>query len=246
MAASATKPDPPRANRSAMPGVTAHAAGAALRCGATSGYLTLKTLIDRYVALAALLVAAPLLLYLVIRVRLDSPGPALFRQTRAGRGGRPFTLYKLRTMRTDVDPYGDSPQTGDDPRLTQLGRWLRETSLDELPQLLNVVRGEMSLVGPRPLYVQQIAEWNPRQRSRLLVKPGLTGLAQVNGRGALTLEEKLELDVRYVESISPRNDVGLIWQTLRSVWRQAGIYEVRYSRAQVRRGERSDEKAASL
>lgn len=208
----------------------------AMRCGATPGYLRLKDLIDRYVALAVLLIAAPLLAYLVIRIRLDSPGPALFRQTRAGRGGRPFTLYKLRTMRTDVDPYGDSPQAGDDPRLTRLGRWLRETSLDELPQLLNVVRGEMSLVGPRPLYVQQIAEWSERHRARLLVKPGLTGLAQVNGRGALTLEDKLELDVRYVESMSPRNDVGLIWQTIRSVWRQAGIYEVRYSRGQARRG----------
>jgi lipopolysaccharide/colanic/teichoic acid biosynthesis glycosyltransferase len=209
----------------------------AVRCGATPGYLRLKELIDRYVALAALIVAAPLLAYLIIRVRGDSPGPALFRQLRAGRHGRPFTLYKLRTMRTDVDPYGDSPNTGDDPRLTRLGRWLRETSLDELPQLLNVLRGEMSLVGPRPLYVQQIAEWNERQRGRLLVKPGLTGLAQVNGRGALTLEEKLELDVRYVESVSLRNDLGLIWRTLYSVWRKAGIYEVRYSRAQARRGQ---------
>jgi lipopolysaccharide/colanic/teichoic acid biosynthesis glycosyltransferase len=153
---------------------------------------------DRVLAAAALAIASPLFLYLAWRVRRDSPGAALFGQVRAGRGGQPFRMYKFRTMRTGVDPYGDSPQTGDDPRITRFGRWLRESSLDELPQLINVVRGEMSLVGPRPLYVQQIAEWDARQRGRLLVKPGLTGLAQIHGRGSLTIEDKLEYDVRYV------------------------------------------------
>jgi len=189
---------------------------------------------DRYVALAALLVVGPVLLLLAWLVRRDRH-PALFRQTRAGLGGRPFTLLKLRTMRPDADPFGDSPQSGQDPRLTRIGRWLRETSLDELPQLVNVLRGEMSLVGPRPLYMQQIQEWDTRQRRRLLVKPGLTGLAQLRGRGGLTLEEKLEWDVRYVETISLRTDLSILLQTFLSLWKRAGIYEVRYSRTKPRR-----------
>lgn len=190
---------------------------------------------DKYLSVVGLLVVGPLLGWLAWRIRRDSPGPAFFRQLRAGENGRPFRLWKFRTMRTDVDPYGDSPQTGDDPRITRLGRWLRETSLDELPQLINVVRGEMSLVGPRPLYLQQVAEWNERQRRRLLMQPGITGLAQINGRGSLTLEEKLEWDVRYVETASLRHDVGILWHTLGSVWRKSGIYEVQYSQRRARR-----------
>ncbi len=144
-------------------------------------------------------------------------------------------MYKFRTMRTDVDPYGDSPQTGEDPRITRFGRWLRETSLDELPQLINVARGEMSLVGPRPLYVQQMAEWDARQRGRLLVKPGLTGLAQVNGRGSLTVEDKLEFDVQYVETCGLFLDLKILWRTVFGVRSRTGIYEVRYSRDKDRR-----------
>ncbi len=207
-----------------------------IRCGATPSYLWLKHAIDRVVAAMVLLCVWPLLATMIWLVRRDG-SPALFRQTRAGHGGRPFTLLKLRTMRTGVDPYGDSPQTGEDPRITSLGRWLRETSLDELPQLINVVRGEMSLVGPRPLYLQQMAEWNARQRKRLLVKPGLTGYAQIRGRGELTLEEKLEWDVRYVQEIGLRADLHIIWDTLRSVWSRSGIYEVRYSTERERRSE---------
>lgn len=206
-------------------------------CAATPTYLWLKRCLDWYVALCALCAAAPLMLLIAWLIRRDSPGPVLFRQVRAGRNGRPFTLFKYRTMRTDVDPYGDSPQRGDDPRITRVGRWLRETSLDELPQLLNVLRGEMSLVGPRPLYLQQMAEWNARQRCRLLVKPGLTGLAQIHGRGSLTVEEKLEWDVRYVESISLATDVRIILATLTRLVRREGIYEVRYSRTRRRRTE---------
>ncbi|MFN0135947.1 MAG: sugar transferase [Phycisphaerae bacterium] len=198
-------------------------------------YFWLKGLIDRYFALLALIAAAPLMIYLILRVRSDSPGPALFTQTRAGLRAAPFTLYKFRTMRTDVDPYGDSPQSGRDPRLTDFGVWLRESSLDELPQLLNVVRGEMSLIGPRPLYIQQIPEWSERHKSRLLVKPGLTGLAQINGRGALTIEEKLEWDTRYVEEASLALDAAIIWTTIRQVVTRSGIYEVQYSTTQTRR-----------
>lgn len=206
-----------------------------VRCGAPPSYLWLKAACDRLIAVGALLLVWPALLWIAWRVRRDSPGPALFRQVRAGRGGRPFELLKYRTMRLDADPYGDSPQSAADPRITPLGRWLREKSLDELPQLINVLRGEMSLVGPRPLYVQQIAEWNARQRCRLLVKPGLTGFAQVLGRGSLTLEDKLELDVQYVQRLSLRTDLELIWKTLRGLWHGVDIYEVRYSQTRARR-----------
>jgi lipopolysaccharide/colanic/teichoic acid biosynthesis glycosyltransferase len=192
-------------------------------------YLWLKTAIDRYAALAALAILGPLMVVVALLIRGDSPGPAVFRQTRAGKDGRPFTLFKFRTMRADVAPYSDSPRSGDDPRFTRLGRLLRETSLDELPQLLNVLRGDMSLVGPRPLYMQQVPEWSPRHRGRLRVKPGVTGLAQVNGRGGVTIEEKLEWDIQYVENVCLRNDLGIIWQTFRGLWSRTGIYEVRYS-----------------
>lgn len=202
---------------------------------ASLSYSWLKRSVDAYLALVMLALAAPLMLMLVVLIRRDRYGPAIFRQVRAGRDGRRFTLLKFRTMRAGVDPFGDSPNSGSDSRLTPLGRRLRETSLDELPQLINVLRGEMSLVGPRPLYVQQIAEWNPRQRRRLLVSPGLTGLAQINGRGAITIEEKLEWDVRYVETASLRNDLGILWHTLLGVVRRSGIYEVQYSRRRARR-----------
>lgn len=187
-------------------------------------------------ALVALVLLAPLLLWIAWRVRRDGH-PALFRQTRAGLNGRPFALFKFRTMRPDTDPFGDSPQHGADPRITPVGRWLRETSLDELPQLINVLRGEMSLIGPRPLYLQQMAEWDERQRCRLLVKPGLTGLAQTRGRASLTIEEKLELDVRYVETIGPGTDLRIIWDTFRGLWQRGDIYEVRYSRDRERRSQ---------
>jgi lipopolysaccharide/colanic/teichoic acid biosynthesis glycosyltransferase len=206
--------------------------------GARPSYLWLKRQMDAYLSFVMLVLAAPLMLILAIMIRRGGSGPAIFRQVRAGRDGRPFTLLKFRTMRVDVDPFGDSPDSGADSRLTRLGRRLRETSLDELPQLFNVLRGEMSLIGPRPLYVQQVVEWSPRHRDRLLVKPGLTGLAQINGRGGITLEEKLEWDVRYVETVSLRNDLGVLWHTVRSLVQGGGIYEVQYSKTRARRRSR--------
>ncbi len=198
-------------------------------------YGWLKNALDRYLALVALLALAPLIGIIALLIRWDSPGPVIFRQTRAGRGGRPFTLLKFRTMRADVEPYGDSPQSGTDPRLTRVGRLLRETSLDELPQLVNVLRGDMSLVGPRPLYIQQMAEWNERQRLRLRVKPGLTGLAQVNARAAAPIEDKLEWDVQYTENVSLRTDLAIMWRTFLRLLRRSDIYEVQYSRKTNRR-----------
>jgi undecaprenyl phosphate N,N'-diacetylbacillosamine 1-phosphate transferase len=204
---------------------------------AGSMYEILKRVFDFLVAGVLLVILSALLLGIAVAIRLGSRGPAIFRQERAGRNGKPFTLYKFRTMRLDVDPFGPSPKSGEDPRLTRLGRFLRERSLDELPQLLNIVKGDMSLVGPRPLYVAQVGEWNERQRKRLLVKPGLTGLAQISGRGKLTLEEKLELDVKYVEQAGLWLDVRILLATVARVFARGGIYEKRYSQVEDTRGE---------
>ncbi len=196
-----------------------------------------RRMFDLAVACVALIVLGPFMLIIARRIRRDSPGPAVFRQTRAGRGMRPFTLYKFRTMRPETDPYGPSPHDAADPRLTRIGRWLREHSLDELPQLWNVLRGDMTLVGPRPLYVEQACSWTKRQALRLRVKPGLTGLAQVSGRAGLTIEDKLELDVEYVLRRSLRLDAFILARTLARLWRGGDIYEVRYSRDEERRGD---------
>ncbi|MCP4453455.1 MAG: sugar transferase [Planctomycetes bacterium] len=196
----------------------------------------MKRLFDLGVSLLALLMLWPVMLMIAVAIRVTSSGAAIFAQTRAGEHGRPFTIYKFRTMRIETEPYGASPQGAEDPRLTRMGQWLRETSLDELPQLFNVVKGDMSLVGPRPLYVSQMAEWNERQLKRLQVRPGLTGLAQTSGRGKLTIEQKLELDVQYTQTQSWMVDLQLLWRTVSQVFGRHSIYEIRYSESQVTRG----------
>ena len=175
-----------------------------------------KRVFDIVVAGMALAVLVPVFLLLAILIRVGSPGPAIFRQERAGKDMKPFTMYKFRSMRADVDRFGVSPSAAEDPRLTRLGRWLRETSIDELPQLWNILKGDMSLVGPRPLYMSQAREFTERERRRLQVRPGMTGLAQTRGRGEIPHEEKLELDVQYVEKQSVRLDLRILWRT---VWR---------------------------
>ena len=170
----------------------------------------IKRVMDVVLAGGALAFGWPFLAALAILIRIDSPGPAIFRQERAGRGGRPFRMLKFRTMRAGVEAFGASPSGPEDARLTRLGRWFRETTLDELPQFWNVLKGDMSLVGPRPLYVSQAEEFTAEQRRRLEVRPGLTGLAQVSGRGDISHEEKLRMDVRYVEQWSLWLDVKII------------------------------------
>ena len=197
---------------------------------------SLKRCVDLCLSLVALVLLLPIFALIAGLIRRDSRGPAVFRQERAGLRGRPFQFYKFRTMRLDADPYGASPKSGSDPRLTRLGRFLRETSLDELPQLVNILKGDMSLVGPRPLYVAQISEWNERQKQRLLVKPGLTGLAQTSGRGELTREEKLELDVCYVETAGLWLDLKIVLATAAQVLGRRAIYESQYSRFEKTRG----------
>ena len=186
----------------------------------------MKRILDILAGLIGLVMLGIPMLIIAWLIRRGSPGKALFRQERVGRGGRVFTMLKFRTMREGGDPFGRSPRSTDDPRLTRIGRFLRETSLDELPQLLNVLAGDMSIVGPRPLYQKQAEKWNTRQRRRLDVKPGLTGYAQVYGRGEVTHEEKLELDVYYVENRTVLLDVRLVLLTCRNVlFRRDNIYE---------------------
>jgi lipopolysaccharide/colanic/teichoic acid biosynthesis glycosyltransferase len=180
------------------------------------------------VVLPLLILLAPFMIGIGVLIRLTSPGPALFKHERVGLHGRRFTLYKFRTMRADTDPYGFSPQDGSDPRLTRTGRWLRERSLDELPQLINVVKGDMTLVGPRPLLPWQWEQWTPRQRRRCDVLPGLTGWAQVHGRGDVSHEEKIELDLWYVQRRGLALDLKIIWQTFLGVLGRKAIYETDY------------------
>lgn len=190
------------------------------------------------VSFPAIVVLSPVFAVIAIAIRVGSKGSAVFKQERAGKNGEPFMFYKFRTMKTDVEPFGPSPKSGEDPRLTKVGRFLREYSLDELPQLFNILKGDMSIVGPRPLYVSQMAEWSERQKKRLAVKPGLTGLAQISGRGELTREEKLELDVKYVETASLWLDMKIILTTIAQVFGRKSIYEKKYSETEETRGDR--------
>ncbi|OHB59224.1 MAG: hypothetical protein A2173_09685 [Planctomycetes bacterium RBG_13_44_8b] len=201
-------------------------------------YRITKRLLDILLVLPTILVLLPVFIVIIIAIKLGSKGPAIFKQIRAGKNGKPFKFYKFRTMKTDADPFGTSPKSDKDPRLTKIGIFLREYSLDELPQLFNVLKGNMSLVGPRPLYMEQIAEWDDEQKKRLLVKPGLTGLAQISGRGELTREEKLAFDVEYVRSASLLLDFKIIFLTLRQILTRKSIYEKKYSKDEDTRGQK--------
>ena len=194
-------------------------------------------MLANYGYIGLFLVIAVAFAAIIVAVRISDKQWAIFRQQRAGKNAKPFIFYKFRTMASDVDPFGASPKSGDDKRLTKVGRLLREYSLDELPQLFNILKGDMSIVGPRPLYISQIAEWDDRQKKRLLVKPGLTGLAQISGRGELTREQKLEFDVKYVETASLWLDLKIIILTIGQVFRKKSIYEKKYSETEVTRGE---------
>lgn len=174
-----------------------------------------KRAVDVGVSGVLLVVSAPIAAGVAVAVRASMGSPVLFRQQRPGLGGRIFTLYKFRSMADGPGP--------DAERLTGVGRFLRSTSLDELPQLWNVLKGDMSLVGPRPLLPQYLDRYSVRQARRHEVRPGITGLAQVNGRNALGWPERLELDVRYVEQLSVGLDLRIIARTVASVLRREGI-----------------------
>jgi lipopolysaccharide/colanic/teichoic acid biosynthesis glycosyltransferase len=170
---------------------------------------------DLFVASLALLLSSPLLAAAAIAIRLESAGPVLYRQRRVGKDGRPFEMLKLRTMVPGSDPVGvGTVVTRDDARVTRIGRLLRRISLDEVPNLVNVLRGEMSIVGPRPTIQAQVDAYTSHQRRRLEVKPGITGWAQVRGRAGIPWEQRIELDVWYVDHRSLALDLRILARTL--------------------------------
>lgn len=180
-----------------------------------------KRLLDIIIAAAALVLLSPVLLLLAWQIRRKLGTPVLFRQVRPGRGGIPFVMYKFRTMRDAEDKNGRP--LPDAERLTPFGRKLRAASLDELPELWNVLKGDMSLVGPRPLLMEYLPLYNAEQRRRHLVRPGITGWAQVNGRNAISWPEKFRLDLWYVENRSLLLDIKILFLTVKKVLDRSGI-----------------------
>lgn len=177
-------------------------------------------------SLALLALSAPALALAVIAIRLESRGPAIYRQRRVGLGGQPFEMLKLRTMVHGAEGMGSGMAVNEgDWRITRIGALLRRASLDELPNLVNVLRGEMSLIGPRPTIPVQVAQYTPRQHGRLRVKPGITGWAQVNGRASLSWNERIELDLYYVEHRSLALDLKILRRTLALVLGGSGLYK---------------------
>jgi lipopolysaccharide/colanic/teichoic acid biosynthesis glycosyltransferase len=188
--------------------------------------MSLQRTLDLAIAAPAAAVTAPVAGVLALVVRLESPGHPIYRQTRVGKDGELFQIYKLRTMvrGAELTGAGLAIQEGDE-RITQIGGFLRRYSLDELPNLWNVLRGEMSIVGPRPTLSVQVEQYTERQRGRLTVKPGITGWAQVNGRASLPWSERIELDLWYVEHRSLALDLRILARTVRMVFRGEGIYK---------------------
>ena len=181
----------------------------------------MKRCLDILLSLCGIIVLSPVLIILAVLVRLKLGSPVLFKQERPGKDEKIFTLCKFRTMTDARDEKGEL--LPDEVRLTQFGKLLRATSLDELPELFNILKGDMSVIGPRPLLVRYLPRYNAYQRRRHEVRPGLTGLAQINGRNALTWEEKFAYDVRYVENLTFAMDVRIFAGTIRAVLKREGI-----------------------
>lgn len=181
----------------------------------------IKRCLDFLLSLCGIIVLSPILLVLAVLVRVKLGSPVLFKQERPGKDEKIFTLCKFRTMTDARDEKGEL--LPDEVRLTKFGRMLRATSLDELPELFNILKGDMSVIGPRPLLVRYLPRYNAFQRRRHEVRPGLTGLAQINGRNALTWEEKFVYDVRYVEELSFAVDMRIFFGTIRAVLKREGI-----------------------
>jgi exopolysaccharide biosynthesis polyprenyl glycosylphosphotransferase len=195
----------------------------------------LKRLLDVVVSGTAILLLLPVLLVIGLAVRLDSPGPAIFRQERVGRNGSTFTMLKFRSMAIDAEERlaalraqnegaGLLFKMKDDPRVTRVGRFIRKYSLDELPQLWNVLVGDMSLVGPRPPLRREVDGYESHVHRRLYIKPGLTGMWQVNGRSDLSWDESVRLDLYYVENWSLTGDLVILWRTARVLLHPTGAY----------------------
>ena len=186
----------------------------------------MSRIFDIVIAGVLLVLTSPLLLAALIGIRVESPGHPIYKQRRVGKDGRPFELLKLRTMVTGAEHIGAGLAVNEgDPRITRIGAFLRRFSLDELPNLINVLRGELAIVGPRPTIQAQVDQYSERQLRRLEVKPGITGWAQVNGRAALPWNERIELDIWYVENRSLRLDIKILARTL-ALWLSGhGLYK---------------------
>jgi len=210
-------------------------ASTGLRQADPSGYRAVKRLFDVLASLGGLLLLLPLFPFIVLLIRLDTPGPVFFRQQRVGRRGRVFTCWKFRSMVIDAEAQrgaldhlneatGAAFKIRDDPRITGVGRFIRRSSLDEFPQLFNVLRGEMSIVGPRPQIPDEVRQYSREQALRLFVKPGLTCLWQVSGRSHLDFDEWMALDLEYVRRRSLALDAWILWRTLPAVIERKGAY----------------------
>ncbi len=186
----------------------------------------IRRAVDVAVSATLLVLSAPVVAAAMVAIRLESRGSVLYRQRRIGRGGQPFDVLKLRTMVDGAEHIGAGLAVDEnDSRITRVGAFLRRTSLDELPNLLNVLRGEMSLIGPRPTVPVQVARYTPRQRGRLAIRPGITGWAQVNGRASLPWSERIELDLHYIEHRSLALDLRILWRTPAMVLGGSGLYK---------------------
>ena len=166
----------------------------------------------------------PVFAVIAIAIRLSSKGLAIFTQERAGKDGESFTFYKFRTMRTDVDPFGSSPKSRNDPRITKVGRFIRRFSIDELPQIINVLKCELSLVGPRPPIPKEVEEYGEWEIKRMNVKQGITGLWQVSGRSELSFDEMARLDLYYIQNWSIEMDIKILLKTIPTVLFGKGAY----------------------
>ncbi len=198
----------------------------------------LKRFFDFLLSLIAIIVFSPVLAVTAILVRIKLGKPVLFRQKRPGKDGKIFGMYKFRSMTEERDENGEL--LPDEVRLTSFGKKLRSTSLDELPELFNILKGDMSIIGPRPLLVQYLPLYNEEQRHRHDVRPGMTGLAQVNGRNAISWEEKFAYDVTYTRNITFCNDVRILWKTVMSVLKREGISSETHATMEVFTGTKPD------
>jgi lipopolysaccharide/colanic/teichoic acid biosynthesis glycosyltransferase len=186
----------------------------------------IRRALDVLVSSLALALSAPLLALAALAIRLESPGPVIYRQRRVGQDGRTFDVLKLRTMVDGAEHMGAGLAVNEnDSRITRVGAVLRRSSLDELPNLLNVLRGDMSLIGPRPTIPVQVESYTERQRGRLAVKPGITGWAQVHGRATLPWSERIELDLYYIANRSLWLDLRILWRTIAMVLGGSGLYK---------------------
>jgi lipopolysaccharide/colanic/teichoic acid biosynthesis glycosyltransferase len=186
----------------------------------------MRRAVDIAVAATALVLALPVLLLAIVAIRLESKGGAFYRQRRVGLDGREFDVLKLRTMVDGAEHMGAGlAVNAGDARITRVGKLLRRTSLDELPNLINVLRGEMAIVGPRPTLPHQVAQYTERERGRLAIRPGITGWAQVNGRTSLPWAQRIELDLWYIEHRTWRLDLEIVWRSVRMVFGGEGLYK---------------------